>query len=122
MKFAHPIICFTVFEQVTPVMMSDWRQVEVGAVVRVLEPLWQAKTETAARLRGRIEAVLDYATALGWRTGENPARWRGHLANLLPARCYAIKPRQRWRLMADWASFCARSAVTGEVVALRSRG
>jgi integrase len=60
-------------------------QVEVGAVMRVLEPLWQAKTETAARLRGRIEAVLDYATARGWRTGENPARWRGHLANLLPA-------------------------------------
>ena len=60
-------------------------QVEVGAVMRVLEPLWQAKTETAARLRGRIEAVLDYATARGWRSGENPARWRGHLANLLPA-------------------------------------
>jgi integrase len=53
--------------------------------MRVLEPLWREKTETAARLRGRIEAVLDYATARGWRTGENPARWRGHLANLLPA-------------------------------------
>jgi integrase len=60
-------------------------QVEVGAVMRVLEPLWREKTETAVRLRGRIEAVLNYATARGWRTGENPARWRGHLANLLPA-------------------------------------
>jgi integrase len=61
-------------------------QVKVGDVMRVLEPLWHAKTETASRLRGRIEAVLDYATARGWRAGENPARWRGHLDNLLPAR------------------------------------
>ncbi|HME25230.1 MAG TPA: integrase arm-type DNA-binding domain-containing protein [Acetobacteraceae bacterium] len=60
-------------------------QVDVGAVMRVLEPLWGAKTETASRLRGRIEAVLDYATARGWRSGDNPARWRGHLDNLLPA-------------------------------------
>ena len=61
-------------------------QVDVGAVTRVLEPLWRSKTETASRLRGRIESVLDYATARGWRTGDNPARWRGHLDNLLPAR------------------------------------
>jgi integrase len=60
--------------------------VDTGAVMRVLEPVWLEKTETASRLRGRIEAVLDYATARGWRTGENPARWRGHLDNLLPAR------------------------------------
>ena len=55
-------------------------------VARVLEPIWRAKPETASRLRGRIEAVLDYAAARGWRTGENPARWRGHLAKLLPSR------------------------------------
>jgi integrase len=54
-------------------------------VMRVLEPIWRTKTETAARLRGRIESVLDFSTAHGWRTGENPARWRGHLANLLPS-------------------------------------
>jgi integrase len=54
--------------------------------MRVLEPVWREKTETASRLRGRIESVLDYATARGWRSGENPARWRGHLDNLLPAR------------------------------------
>ena len=61
---------------------------EVGTedVLRVLQPIWTAKPETASRLRGRIEAVLDYAAARGWRRGENPARWRGHLANLLPAR------------------------------------
>ncbi len=60
--------------------------VDTGAVLRVLEPIWREKPETASRLRGRIEAVLDYARARGWREGENPARWRGHLANLLPSR------------------------------------
>ena len=66
-------------------------QVGVGEVMRVLEPLWREKTETASRLRGRIELVLDYATARGWRSGENPARWRGHLDNLLPARSKVAK-------------------------------
>jgi hypothetical protein len=60
--------------------------VDTGAVMRVLEPIWREKPETASRLRGRIEPVLDYVTARGWRTGENPARWRGHVDNLLPAR------------------------------------
>jgi len=55
-------------------------------VLAALEPIWRAKPETATRVRGRIESVLDYATAREWRSGENPARWRGHLANLLPAR------------------------------------
>jgi integrase len=65
--------------------------VDVGEVMRVVEPLWRDKTETASRLRGRIESVLDYATARGWRGGENPARWRGHLDNLLPARSKVAK-------------------------------
>jgi integrase len=60
--------------------------IDTGAVMRVLDPIWREKPETASRLRGRIESVLDFATARGWRTGENPARWRGHLDNLLPAR------------------------------------
>ena len=55
-------------------------------VLAALEPIWRVKPETATRVRGRIESVLDYATARDWRAGENPARWRGHLANLLPAR------------------------------------
>jgi hypothetical protein len=54
--------------------------------MKVLEPIWQTKTETAAPLRGRIESVLDWATTRGYRKGENPARWRGHLENLLPKR------------------------------------
>jgi integrase len=54
-------------------------------VRRVLDPIWHAKTETATRLRSRIELILDAARADGHRTGENPARWRGHLDKLLPA-------------------------------------
>ncbi len=60
--------------------------IDTSAVLAVLRPIWNEKTETASRLRGRIENVLDYATARGWRVGENPARWRGHLAKLLPQR------------------------------------
>jgi integrase len=55
-------------------------------VLEVLQPLWSKRPETAQRLRGRIENVLDAAKAKGHRTGENPARWRGHLDNLLPQR------------------------------------
>ena len=62
------------------------QEVTTGHVLSALEPIWRSKAETAARLRGRIETVLDYATARQWRSGENPARWRGHLAILLPAR------------------------------------
>ncbi len=55
-------------------------------VLACLKPLWTTKPETASRVRGRIEAILDAATSRGWRQGLNPARWRGHLDNLLPAR------------------------------------
>ncbi|MCA8895988.1 MAG: integrase arm-type DNA-binding domain-containing protein [Hyphomicrobiales bacterium] len=57
--------------------------IETEDVLRVLRPIWQTKTETAARLRGRIERVLDFAKARGLRQGENPARWKGHLDHLL---------------------------------------
>jgi integrase len=60
------------------------QDVDTGLVVQVLEPIWATKAETASRLRGRIENVLDWAKVMGYRTGENPARWRGHLAYHLP--------------------------------------
>ena len=60
------------------------REIEQSHVMRVLEPIWLSKTETATRLRGRIENVLDWARVRGYRSGENPARWRGHLDMLLP--------------------------------------
>ena len=63
---------------------SPVQDVDTEAVLLALQPIWNTKPETASRLRGRIEAVLDAAKARHWRTGENPARWKGHLAILLP--------------------------------------
>lgn len=60
--------------------------IDTALVLKVIEPLWAVKPETASRLRGRVESILDWATVRGYRTGENPARWRGHLDKLLPAR------------------------------------
>ncbi|WP_312531148.1 phage integrase central domain-containing protein [Paracoccus sp. (in: a-proteobacteria)] len=60
-------------------------EIAVQDVLRVLEPIWTEKTETASRLRGRIESVLSWATVAGHRTGDNPARWAGNLKELLPA-------------------------------------
>ena len=57
--------------------------IDTGLVMRCLTPTWDTKTETTSRVRGRIEAVLGWATTSGYRTGENPARWKGHLENLL---------------------------------------
>ncbi len=62
------------------------QMIDTTLVMKVIEPIWPTKPETASRLRGRIESVLDWATVRGYRHGENPARWRGHLAKLLPAR------------------------------------
>ena len=62
------------------------RAVELGHVIKVLEPIWTKKPETASRVRGRIEAVLDWAAARGFREAENPARWKGRLEKLLPRR------------------------------------
>lgn len=63
----------------------DVKGIEVGDILDVLRPIWTEKTETASRVRQRIEAVLDYATAMKARSGDNPARWKGNLDYLLPA-------------------------------------
>lgn len=60
--------------------------IDTGLVTQVIEPIWQSTPETANRLRGRLEMILDYAKVRGWRDGDNPARWRGHLDHLLPER------------------------------------
>jgi integrase len=60
--------------------------IETGPVLTCIEPIWATKTETANRVRGRIEAVLDWATVRGYRKGDNPARWKGHLSETLPSR------------------------------------
>ena len=59
-------------------------EIETAQVLKILKPIWTTKTETATRVRTRIELVLDYAEALKLRSGSNPARWRGHLATILP--------------------------------------
>ena len=61
-------------------------EIDTAIVLKVLQPIWTEKRETANRLRGRIESVLDWAKAREFRAGENPARWRGHLSMLLAAR------------------------------------
>ena len=60
--------------------------ITVDDVLRILQPIWSDKQETAARLRGRLERIFDAARAKGLRTGDNPATWRGNLKELLPAR------------------------------------
>jgi integrase len=69
-------------------------------VLKVLEPIWQTIPETASRLRGRIEAVLSYATARGWCEGPNPAVWRGHLQLMLPRKS-KIRPVRHFAAL-DW--------------------
>ena len=60
--------------------------IDTGLVMQALEPIWNDVPETASRVRGRIESILDWAAARGYRQGDNPARWRGHLQKLLPAK------------------------------------
>ncbi len=67
------------------------QSIDTGLVAKVIEPIWATKTETASRIRGRIESVLDWATARKYRNGENPARWKGHLDNLFPKRAKVQK-------------------------------
>jgi integrase len=74
--------------------------------MKVLEPIWNEKTETASRVRGRIESVLDWAKVRGYRSGENPARWRGHLDKLLPRRSKVAKVEHHAALLyADARAF-----------------
>ena len=89
--------------------------VDTGLVLKVLEPIWNTKTETASRLRGRIESVLDWATVRKYRVGENPARWKGHLDNLLPARAKVQKTQHHPALPYDemGAFMAALRAVDG---------
>jgi len=71
--------CFPVIGKLEP------KSIELAHILRILEPHWQTKTETMTRVRGRIEAVLDWCSVRGLRSGDNPARWRGCLDKVLPA-------------------------------------
>jgi integrase len=95
--------------------------VDTALVVKVLSPIWQEKTETATRLRGRIESVLDWATVSKYRIGENPARWRGHLDNLLadPNKVSKVEhhPALPWQELGDFiAELQTREGVAARAV------
>jgi hypothetical protein len=76
----------TLREYAGPIRHIGLENISTEDVLRVLKPIWTAKSETASRVRGRVEAVLNWASAKKLRSGENPARWRGHLDQLLPTR------------------------------------
>ncbi|MDR3499938.1 MAG: integrase arm-type DNA-binding domain-containing protein [Parvibaculum sp.] len=79
--------------------------IDTGLVLKALEPIWSTKRETAGRVRGRIEAVLDWAIARGYRQGPNPALWRGHLAHLLATRSKATVKHHPALPYADMPAF-----------------
>lgn len=90
-------------------VIGDLPVAEIGTahVLQIVEPLWQAKPETASRVRGRIETLLDAAKARGYREGENPARWRGHIAQILPARAKLSRGHHKAMPYADLPEFMA---------------
>jgi integrase len=98
--------------------------IDTALVMKVLEqkvdgaPLWQARPETAGRLRGRIESILDWAKVRGYRAGENPARWRGHLDKLLPARAKVRKVKHHAALpYGELPAFLATLRTQGGIAA-----
>ena len=83
--------------------------IDTGLVMRALEPLWTTRPETASRVRGRIEAILNWATTHGYRTGQYPARWRGHLQNLFAAKSKVKKVEHHAAMpYGEVAAFMAR--------------
>jgi integrase len=127
----------TLREYAAPLRRLPVDKVTTDDVLTVLKPIWNDKTETASRLRGRIERVLDAAKAQGLRSGENPARWRGHLDQLLPRRqriargqhaamrcsdvpAFMAKLRARQSIAARALEFCVLTAArSGEVFGAR---
>jgi integrase len=100
----------------------DVQAIDTNAVLEVLRPIWTTKTETASRVRQRVEAVLDYATAVRARSGDNPARWRGHLDHLLarPSAVHKVKHHAAldWRHAPEFmAALAKRSGVDARALA-----
>ncbi len=97
----------TLTEYAKPLRSKPVDEISTEDVLRVLKPIWATKPETASRLRGRIERVLDAAKALGYRSGENPALWRGHLKNLLPRRQKLSRGHHAAMPYAEVPAFCS---------------
>jgi integrase len=100
----------TLKEYAAPLREKSVADITTPDVLAVLKPLWSTKQETASRLRGRIERVLDAAKAKGHRSGENPARWRGHLDALLPKRQKLQRGHHAAMAYSDVPAFMARLA------------
>ncbi len=92
--------------------------VATGHVLEIIEPLWKSKPETASRVRGRIETVLDAAKARGYRKGENPACWRGHIAQILPARSRLTRGHHKAMPYTDIPAFLTHLRAKQAVAAL----
>jgi len=92
-NFKHSMQWRSTLESYAFPHLGDVPVAEVGIahILAVLQPIWASKPETAARVRGRMEVVLDYGKAQGWRTGENAAAWKGNLAMALPSRSKVAK-------------------------------
>jgi len=95
--------------------------IDTGLVMKAVEPIWATKPETASRVRGRIESVLDWAKAREYRQGENPARWKGHLDNLLPAPSKAKRAARRTTGRGEHHAALPYGEMAGFMVALRQQ-
>ncbi|UVK39915.1 integrase arm-type DNA-binding domain-containing protein [Mesorhizobium sp. AR10] len=109
----------TLLEYCKPMRPKKVSLVGTDDVLEVLTPIWSEKPETASRLRGRIERVLDFAKTKGWRSGENPALWRGHLKNVLPARKKLSRGHHPAMPYPEVPSFVARLRIA-EAIAARA--
>jgi len=128
----------TIEQHCGPINDLPIASVDTEGVLAVLQAIWTVVPETASRLRGRIETVLDWAKVRGFRSGENPARWRGHLDKLLPRKSkvrkvahhaalpyaevpgFITKLQQRHRVTALALEFCILTAArSGEVLGAR---
>lgn len=101
-------------------VIGDLPVADIGTahVLQILEPIWKAKAETASRVRGRMETILDAAKARGYREGENPARWRGHIAQILPARARLTRGHHKALAYEKIPEFVAKLRERGATAAL----
>jgi len=111
----------TLTEYAAPLRPKTAAAITTEDVLAVLRPLWETKPETASRVRGRIEAVLDAAKAQGLRSGDNPARWRGHLDQLLPRRAKLSRGHHAAIKIDDVPAFMVSLGKTSGIAALALR-
>jgi integrase len=97
------------------------QSVDIGLIMKVLEPIWNGKPETASRVRGRIESILDWARARNYRDGENPARWKGHLDQLLPRKSKVARAVRQAKGKSEHHPAMPYEDLSGFVTELRER-